>query len=135
MSNFKQVLGSGQNGEKPVYIDENWARANGIPIIEAQATVSYPRGDLASPQGLDFDVGEFSSLLAVKALYPHWCLWAGDADELDRWIKANEKLGLYKMLRSSDNRSLWAFSLKKDADYFCVKFNGGSVNANDAVYS
>lgn len=132
---FAQIAGSGENGDKPVFVNKEWAKEMGIPIIEAVAHEQHPLGDVCSPQGLDFSAADWGKLISVKALYPHWCLWAGDADALENWIKANEKNLLFRMIKSSDSRSLWAFMRLEDARHFCAKFKGGYVNANDAVFT
>jgi hypothetical protein len=106
-----------------------------LPIINATAKVSYPKGSKFNPAGLSFDNVEYTNLLSVKPLYPHWCLWAGDVDELERWIAVNEKIGIYKVLKSLDSRSLWAFSRAEDARYFCEKFVGASVDPGSATYA
>lgn len=132
MSDFKQVKGTGENGSKPVFIDENWAEKMGIPIIEAKATVTYPVGKhlrLQDSPTLDFDTVEFMALTRSK-LYGFWALWDGNVDELVNWIKTNEKLGAYKVLKSSCGRSLWAWVSPADFAYFCDKFKAGDVTAS-----
>jgi hypothetical protein len=124
--------------EQPIFLSKEQADALGIkasrpiPVIQAQATVLYPKAlEIARLDDLDVDTKEWDALISVRQLFPFIAVWVGDTDALVNWIKTNEALGSYKLVRSADGRSIWAWMLEKDAKYFCGKFGAVDVTRFD----